>query len=508
VEREGRLSGRELAIAAGLAACALLVHLACGGRYGFFRDELYFLACGERLAWGYVDQPPLAPAAARVAHALFGLSVPGLRLLAWLASAGLVAATALLARRLGGGAFAMAAAGAAALASPTFLALGHMLTMNAFESFLALALLLCALAAVEGWPRAWLGAGLAVGLGLMNKYSMALFAAALLAGILLSSARRSLASRWLAAGVAVAALVALPNFLWQARHGFPMLEVLRNGQLYKNAPMPPLAVAASLLVEQGPLAAGVWLAGLAFLLFHPAARGRRWLGIFAVAFFALLTALRAKPYYYAPVFPLLFAAGGRVFEGLVRHPAPRVAAVGLLAAAGLATSPMSLPILPPEQTAAFQERLGLRPAQLERLAMGGLPQHLADQHGWQELAEAVAAVWRELPESDRARALVYGANYGRASAVTVLGAPLGLPAAVSGHNNYFLWGAPPGRGEVVVAVGGREQDHLRFYREVRLAARMPPNPWVMPYESELGIFVLRGPLVPFEELWPRLRHYE
>ena len=492
--------------AAALATFAL--HAACGGRYGAFRDEMYFVVCGERLAWGYVDQPPLVAAVARVAHEVFGMWVPGWRLLPWLASAATVWLAGRLASRLGGGPFAATLASAATGASLVLLALGHYLTMNAFEPLLwtALALALARLAA-GGEKSLWLAAGAILGLGLLDKYSMGYFAACLLAGLLVVPERRLLLDRRALLGAAFAALLVLPNLAWQAAHGFPFLELVRRGQLYKNAPFELRGFLLSMLLEPGPLGAPVWLGGFLWLLGARAARPFRLLGLGALFLIAFLMVSRGKPYYAAPELPLLFAAGGVAWEGLLRPRWSRLAAPALLAAGGLALAPAGIPLLPALAFPRWQAAVGFRQRPLERSALGALPQILADQFGWPELASGVAEVFARLPPAERERAAVFTQNYGEAAALDLYGRPLGLPPAASGHNQYFLWGPPPGRGEVVVVVAGQDED-CRPYRQRELGARLPESPWVMPYESARWIWICRRPAVPLPELWPRLRHYE
>jgi hypothetical protein len=498
---------------AGLAT--FLLHAAGWDRYGVFRDELYFLACGERLAFGYVDQPPAIAVVARLAHALFDLWVPGLRLLPWLASAAAVWLTGRLALRLGAGPWGATIAALAAAASPLLLGLGHLLTMNAFEPLLwtALALVVVRLAASgplrdRADPRLWLAAGALAGVGVLNKYAMAYFAAALAVGLLATPARRLLASRWFVAGAALALLLVLPNFLWQAAHGFPFLELVANGQRFKNAEFSLAGFLGRLVLDPGPLAAPLWIAGLAFLLVAPAARPHRFLGIGALVLLLFLVATRAKPYYVGPLFPILFAAGGAAAEPLLARRWARVAIPAAIVITGAVGWPFAVPLLSKEAFVAYADRLGLRPAALERHEMGALPQTYADMFGWPELARAVADAARTLSEDERARAIVFAQNYGEASAIALYGRGLDLPPVTSGHNQWFLWGAPEGRGDVVLVVGDADEDcGGGAWRRRDVAVRLPPNPWVMPYESARWIWICREPTRSLAEIWPAVRKY-
>lgn len=499
------------ALPAALAVATFALHGATGGRYGIFRDELYFIACGERLAWGYVDQPPGIAVVARAAHALFGTWVPGLRLLPWLASAATVLLAARLAIRLGGGAFAAALAGVAVALSPLLAALGHHLTMNAFEPLATVALAgVLARLARGGSPRLWLLAGALAAAGALLKYTSALLTLALLAGLAATPARRALATRWAPAGAALGAALVLPNLLWQAAHGLPFLELVRNGQLSKNAPFSLSGFARALLLEPGPLVAAVWLGGLAWLLAGGRARPFRFLGIGGALYLALLLAARGKAYYFAPAMPVLLAAGGVAAERALRHGAARAVALVAVAVTSAAGLPLAIPLLPVETFVRYQAALGVKPEPLERKAYGVLPQLFADQHGWVELAAAAAEVARRLSPEERARAAVFAQNYGEAAALEVHGDALGLSLPViSGHNQYFLWG-PPARGAdpLLVVSDEREDCGGGLYRERTLAARLPSSPWVMPYEDARRIWICRGATRPLHEVWPSVRRYE
>jgi hypothetical protein len=485
------------------------LHLLFAGSYGYFRDELYFIACGQRLSWGYVDQPPFIALAARLATTVFGEWLVGLRSLPALAAGGLVALTGWMTRRLGGGTFAIVLAGLAVALAPLNLAFGHFLTMNAFEPlfWMGCAALLVELVRTDN-RRLWLAVGALVGVGVLNKHSMGFFSVCLAAGLLLTPQRRLMASKWLAGGALLAVALVLPHVLWQLRNGWPMLELLRNGQLYKNAPFALGEFLSGQVLLLHPLFVPLWLTGLGALLFSRAIRPYRALGLGYVLLLGLYILLKAKAYYMGPVYPMLFAAGAVVLERAVRRPLPRAAVLAAVVAGGAALMPTVLPVLPQEQFIAYQRTLGLEPPRTERHRMGVLPQHFADQHGWRELAAAVAQVYRRLPPEEQARTLIFAQNYGQAGAVEWLGREHGLPPVRSGHNHYFLWGPGDMEPQVLIIIGGDEEDNARACSQLELAARLPANPYVMPYEDQLPLYLCRELKEPLATLWPRLKHYQ
>jgi 4-amino-4-deoxy-L-arabinose transferase-like glycosyltransferase len=492
------------------AVSAFGLHLLGWSQYGIFRDELYFIACGQRLSWGYVDQPPGIAVVAGLAHAAFGSWVPGLRLLPWLAHALLAWLTGRLALRLGGGSFAAMLSAFAVATCPILLGLGHLLTMNAFESALVVAVILVLVALLEGGvaARAWLLAGALAAAAVLFKYSAAMLLLCLVAGLVVTPARSALASRWALAGAALGVALVLPNFLWQLERGFPFLELVANGLRFKNASMTPAAFGSALLLEGGALHALVWVPGLAWLLFGEAGRRHRWLGLGLVAYLGLLLLTGGKPYYFAVALPVLLAAGAQALEVRVRQPAARFVASLAVVATGLALLPFAVPVLPVEVFVRYQAAIGVAPARTERHATGVLPQTWADMFGWRELAAGVAGLVRALPEAERRRALVFTQNYGEAAALQLYGPEFGLEVpVVSGHNQYWLWGLPAGR-DVVVILGDEGEDcEVRFREKVRLG-RLPEVPYALPSESGRTLWVCRGPGQPLDQLWKLSRHYQ
>jgi 4-amino-4-deoxy-L-arabinose transferase-like glycosyltransferase len=489
------------------AAVVFVVHAAANPHYGFFRDELYFIVCGRHPALGYVDQPPIVPLLA-AASQLLGPSLFLLRLVAAAFAAASIYVTCRLARELGGGRFAQLLAAVTAALCPVLCSFGMKVStdMPALWLWPLVALYLVRLARGAD-PRLWLAVGAALGMSALSKYSVVYFAAALLVGLACTPQRRILASRWFFAGAALAIALALPNFAWQARHGFPMLELLRHGQAGKNVILSPAAYLGTQLLITNPVLALCWLAGLVWLLQQ---RAWRFLGIGFVALIAMMIASHAKHYYPAAVYPILFAAGGVAVEAwTARHRRARPAVVAVAAVGGLLLIPYVLPVLPVPAFLAYHSRIARvlhtdESLRTEHTRYGALPQDWADMHGWPELAAAVERVYRALPPDERARAAIVAGNYGEAAAIDFFAS--GLPPTLSGHNQYFLWGPRGASGDVIIDVHGDcgARDHL-FASSERAATVSAPL--AMPSEAELPIMVCRGIRTPLPTLWPQLKWY-
>lgn len=496
-----------------LAAAVLLVHLLvnAGGGYGYFRDELYYIACSEHLDWGYVDHPPLSILLLAANRRLLGDSVFALRLLPALAGAGLVLLTGVLVRQLGGGRAAQALACLAVGMAPTYALVADFYSMNAFEPLFWMGAASLLIRLVDtGDTRLWPWVGAVVGLGLQNKHSMVFFGAAVAVGLLVTQQRRLLLNRWCAAGAALGFLLFLPNLVWQAAHGWPTLQFAANAQAWKNAPMSPGEFLLAQVVLQHPAAAPLWVGGLVALTWQERLRRHRGLAIAFVLLFGLFVAQRGKPYYLSPFFPLLLAAGATAFEEIVVRRGWRLATpacLGALAVAWAVTLPLFLPVLPVEAYIRYAAAVGLRDIKMERHADAALPQVFADRFGWPELAAEVARVHRALAPEERPHAIVFAQNYGEAAAIDFFGPAHGLPPAASGHNSYWYWGTRGRTPRVVIVIGGRIEDHRRTFTSVE-AVGFHAHPYAMPYESDLTIFVCRGLKVPLDEAWRAVRHFD
>ena len=477
------------------------VEMALSTRYGFHRDELYFLDCARHLQASYVDQPVLTPLLAWVSLKLFGVSLPGLRLWPALAAWATVLVAGLIAREFGGGRRAQLLAAIATATMPALLAIDHLAGPTAFD-VLAWASLAFVVARIgrTGDPRWWLLGGVILGLGLANKHSVGFFGLAVFFGALLSGGRRLVLNRWFLAGFLVAVLFTIPDIWWQAQHDWATIAMTRslnqeNGGLGNI----PSWIVGQLLMTAVALAP-VWLIGLRFLwrAERPLWKALAWAYGLLFVFFMLTSG--SKIYYLAGAYVYLLAAGAVAIDGWLAAKAGRFRF--LLIAAGITTAfalPLTLPVLPAGSIGWTYQ----------------VNQELAESIGWPQLVSTVRGVWRSLPPSQRANAVIFTAEYGEAGAIDNLGQGTGLPTAVSAQNTYWWWGPGKPRATTVVAVAPGPRDvtgyggYLRqFFTSVRLVATLS-NPYHI-HNQEWGgqVYICTGPRHPWAQLWPRLRHYD
>ena len=499
----------DLSIAWLLAAAAVLLQMLTNARYGYFRDELYFLACSDHLAWGYVDFAPLVALLARVSRVVLGDSLHAIRFLPALAQGVQILITGLIARELGGKRFAAFLSCLSVLLAPVILGNATRLSMNPFEPLFWMGTVYFLLRAINlDRPPYLLAAGALLGLGLENKHSTAFFLVSLAIGLLLSPSRRLLLSKWFWLAAAIAFVIFLPNLIWQYAHHFPTLEALSNvRKTHKNIELPPLPFLRQQIMMLLPINALVWIPGLAFLLFSSEARKYRCLGITYLVFLAVMMTLKGKDYYLAPIYPMLFAAGGVFWEITVAaRPRLRWLKVALPAAVfalGVIAIPLDLPILSPDKIVPYMNALGIKMSRTEVQDGGPLPQHFGDEFGWEEMVAATYQVYYSLPAEERAKTGILAGTYGDAGAIDFFGPRYGLPKSISPHQNYYYWGPRQYTGEILILLHYDLADAQRGCRSVQVGPTL--NPQYAMHEEHYTILVCRGAQKPLGEAWPLLK---
>jgi hypothetical protein len=490
-----------------IAAAAVAVEMAVSARYGYVRDELYFLSAGQHLAFGYVDQPPLTPLLARISAALTGDTLAGFRILPALCLAALVVMTAAMSRRLGAGRTGQLLAALAAATCAEYLGAMHELTTTTPDFvFWSLILLLVMRLLASRDPRWWLAIGGCAGVASEAKWNIAFLLAGLAAGFLFTDARRLLASRYLLIGGLLAAALAAPDVIWQAGHGWPGLDVFRVLQTsagHNRAVYWPAQV-----LYTGPVLTPVWVGGAVWSLRSAAARPFRPAAIACVIVIVLQFVLGGKAYYPGAAFTFLLAAGCVPLERRLAGRAPRarritptfppafaaafVTGAAMVAGAVLA-APVALPVLPARA--------------LHTVPLQKINYDLGEEIAWPRLVALVARQYGALPAAQRARTAVLAGNYGEAGAIDRYGPGDGLPQVYSGANNFWLWGPPPAADSAAIAVNIDPALLRREFARVRRVATFWNGLGVDDDEQGAPVYLATGLRTSWRRAWPAFREY-
>jgi len=404
-----------------IALAKFLFHVYFNNRYGYFRDEFDYIACGNHLAWGYVDQPPLIPFLIHICRAVLGDSLRSIRFIPALASSLLVVQTALIAREFGGRRFALLLSAITVVVAPQYLSNGGMLTTNCLEPNLWMGCAYFAILAIKrNDPRYWLWFGVIAGIGLEEKYTIALFGFGIVVGLLLTKQRRLLLDKWLWLGGIAAFLIFLPNLLWNVHYHWPFLQLMHNIRADgRDVVLGPGQYFVQQTILVHPLTAPIWIAGLIALFFSARLKPYRFLAWSYVVCYAVLFVLHGKNYYLAPVYPMLLAAGAVVIDFAFDRRStawlkPAIAIV--LLASGAHLAPVTVPILSPDHFIAYAKTLPFKlPVMEHEHERAPLPQWYADQFGWQEIVDETALAWNQIPLAERADCAIYAQDYAAAT---------------------------------------------------------------------------------------------
>lgn len=497
----------------GIALASFVLHLLCNARYGYFRDEFDYIACGRHPAWGYVDQPPLLPILTRIFMGIFGDSLRSVRLLPALSSAALILLTGVVARELGGKRFAVALSALAVLVGPIYLSGGSLLTTNCdLEVVLWTGCLYFAiLAAKHNDPRYWLWFGVVAGIGLEEKYSIVVLGVAVVAGLLLILQTRFLLNKWMWLGGLAALFIFLPNLLWNIRNDWPFVQLMHNIRAEgRDVVLSPWQFFSQQLLLTHFVSAAFWIVGVIALLVAGRFKPYRFLGWAYLVAFAVFVILKGKNYYLAPIYPVYEAAGAIVIaEAIDRFQQSwlKPAIIVLVLATGAVFAPLAMPILPIGQFIPYMNRLPIKVPRSEyeheRIAM---PQHYADQFGWNEIVEKTAEAWQKIPSADRSDCAIFGQDYGQAGAIDFLGAQYHLPNALSGDRTWWLWGPRGYSGNCMIILGDRRARLEQLFEHVEYLGNSAPNPYAL--ETEISVNICRGAKFgTLADLWPQLKHW-
>ena len=496
-------------VALGLCTLAFVLHAAFAGRYDVFRDELYFIVCGRHPAFGYADQPPLIPLLSAGFYAL-GHNAWMLRLPATLAAAALVWLAVRFVRLVGGDSFAAIGAGVCVMVAPMLMGIVAVFNTTSFDPLAwTLIAYLLVKATRDGDRYALLWCGVVAGLDFEAKYALYVWVISLVIGLVTTPERRIFRDRMLWFGAAIAVAIGLPSIIWQATHGWPFLELAAAARA-KNTDTPPLSFIINQLLIMNPLLAPVWIAGVIAPFIIASLKPVRFLVIAFLASFTLTLLTHGEDYYIAATYPTMFATGAVAWAHWGRKGLARIGLAGwgvLAVALSALAAPLALPVLSVADLRSYIAHSPLKPQQQEKSFKGTLlPQVFADQLGWHDYTDQVGAAWQKIPVAERARTGIKVENYGEAAALDIYGPAYGLPPALSGHNQYYLWGLR-GQNPVNLLVVQNNPDRLEPYCQKTVILGETYSPDAMSYENGKTIAWCQGLKVDIEKLWPELKNF-
>jgi hypothetical protein len=495
-----------------ISVAKLLFHCYFNNRYGYFRDEFDYMACGDHLAWGYVDQPPLIPFLIHVCRAALGDSLRSIRFLPAVASSLLVLQTAVIARELGGRRFAMVLSAIAIVIAPQYLSNGGLLGTNCLEPNLWMGCAYFAILAIKhNDPRKWLWFGIIAGLGMEEKYSIALFAFGVVVGLLLTEQRRVFLNKWIWLGGLAAFLIFLPNLLWNLHYDWPFLQLMRAIKAEgRDVVLPPFQYFFQQTLLVHPFTAPIWITGLIAFFLSPRLKIYRPLAWSYVVCYTVFFVLHGKNYYLAPIYPMLLAAGALVIDAATSRPLwrwVRPATIVLLLAGGAYFAPVVVPVLSPDRFIAYMRYLPMKlPVMEHSHARAILPQWYSDQFGWEEIVAETAEAYNRLTPAERGDCGIFAQDYGQAGAIDFLGRRYGLPRALSGHQTYFLWGPRGYNGRCMIVLDDNKETLETFWEHVEYAGTSAENPYAL--EQRIDVFICRGSKFgTLAQLWPKVKRW-
>jgi 4-amino-4-deoxy-L-arabinose transferase-like glycosyltransferase len=479
--------------------------------YGMFRDEYYYIACANRLAFGYVDQPPLSIYVLAIWKYIFGDSMFVIRIIPAIISSASVFMIGLFTNKLGGSKSAVIIATITFMFTPIFLGVNTIFSMNSFDFLFWITSSYIFLKIIQtGNKKLWIILGVILGLGLLNKTSVFWLGAGIFTGTLFTPLRDNLKTKYPYLAFVVAILIFSPYIIWNITHDFAHLEFMRNAATKKYGGLTSLSFIKDQILIHNPLAILIWLPGIIFFFFKKESRQYRALGfIWLTTFLILLVNGHSKGEYISVAYQILFAGGAVMIEkwsakenrGWIKY-----SIVVPIIIAGVLLSPFARPLLSPEAFIKYQSAMGLEPSSNEGQELAGLPQFYSDMFGWEDLAKDVSKVYQSLPKEDREKTLVYCTNYGKAGAIEYYSTKYPLPKVICPHNSYWYWWPSDIKTTTVIIIGGKTEDYLNSLDEI-LEAGFHKTKYAMPYENNLHIFVGRGFKRSTDEIRQRVKNF-
>ena len=489
------------------ALCFLVMTLLTAGRYGFYGDELYYIACSKHLDFGYVDHPPLVALLTFIERSVFGETKFGLRFLSGLAGAVTVLFSAKIAGMLGGGKLARSLAALSICFAVAFPAMSSFFSMNPVDITLCTVFiyLLSRTIAVPS-PEKWIKLGVLFGAGLLNKYTFLVLGFSVLLSLIITKRWDVLKSPWMYVGGMISIVMFLPHVMWQIQNGWPTLEFMHNATEFKNLSLSPFAFLLQLTIGLNPFTLPLWLFGLLYLFLGKETKEFRYLGWIAVVFLLVYLVQNSKTYYVFPIFSLLLSSGAVAvdrFSQNYRVGWPKWVMGSAMVISGTVLMPLAVPILPVPQFVSYAKSLGLwNLIRMEKGEGDVMPIHFVYRLGWEELVDSVSTAYNALPQNEKGECAILASWYGIAGAIDHFGPEHGLPNAICPRNNYWMWGPRNYSGDVVLAVGYDAQFLNQFFDSV-----VRVSYFKNPYAYDAEIYLCKRPRAPLSGMWIRLKRF-
>jgi hypothetical protein len=479
--------------------------------YGFFRDELYYIALSDNLDFGYVDVPPVVPFILAIVRSLMGTSFISLHFLPAVSGALVVWLVSLMVKKMGGNIYAQLLALTCVTLAPIYICFESIYTYDAFDKLCwTLMLYVMVLLLSSGDKKYWIFFGIVAGFGLMTKITTLYLGFGIFSALLMTKDRKYFLSWQLWICGVIAFLIFSPYVLWQIKEGLPALEYYKAYALGKTWPVTTPEFIKNQIVIMNILAFPVWLAGIYYFIFNKKAKKFRLLGYAYIIVLIICISLKVKFYLLAPFYTVLFAGGAVSITQFAEKPklgwlkTVPVVAIFLM---GLISVPFVRPVLPIKYIIKYSGRSVYMGVKGERHRLGRLHQHFADRFGWEQMAKKVAKAYNRLSKEDKSKACVLTANYGEAGAIWVFGQKYGLPKPISGHLQYYIWGPRGHSGEVVVSIGTDINILKNYFNSVQGIGRHQCL-LALRYERYLPIYLCKEPKKPLEEMWPSFKRMD
>jgi hypothetical protein len=491
------------ALLAYLALADFVVHMIFAGNYGYFRDELYYIVSGtQHLSLGYVDFPPFIAYVAALLNLISKDSLISIHVVPALNEALLVFVTGMIARELGGGRKAQILAAISTLLSLDLLAFGSIFTPDSFDSLWWSLLAYLVIRIIKRKePKLWILAGLVVGIGLLTKLTIFFFVAALFISFLaIPSSTEYLRSKWIAVGGLLSVAFIIPMIYWNYVNGWPMIQFYLDfrGDVSGGG---PLSFFITQLLGISILNVPIFAIGLYFYLTSKEGSELRALGLTYLLLYAFMTVLNMKTYYLMPIYPMLFAGGSILIErgsfarkGIIRR-FGSIPFIACLIVVAMLLAPLAIPILSPPTLIKYYGESNYQASPLP------------DRFGWSGMVTNLSKVYDTLPASEKSQACILTSNYGEASAVNFFGKSLGLPEAISGHNNYYIWGPDSCSGHVLLTVGFTFTAAQQSETNTTLLTTLTCQ-YCISYETSLPVYLLVNQTFSIASVWSQLRQYD